>query len=54
MRPYKIGVKAGTEPDWFAAYQIGQRMTPEFTMKDSEGIERVFIVGDGKLEPSLA
>ncbi|OBT41567.1 hypothetical protein VE00_09161 [Pseudogymnoascus sp. WSF 3629] len=46
MYPYKIGVKAGTEPDWFAAYQIGQRMTPEFTMKDAEGIERVFIVGD--------
>jgi phenol 2-monooxygenase len=50
MYPYKIGVKAGTEPDWFAAYQIGQRMTPEFTMKDAEGIERVFIVGDGKLQ----
>jgi len=50
MYPYKIGLKAGTEPDWFAAYQIGQRMTPEFTMKDSEGIERVFIVGDGKLQ----
>lgn len=52
MYPYKIGIKAGTEPDWFAAYQIGQRMTPEFTMKDAEGIERVFIVGDGKLRPS--
>lgn len=49
MYPYKIGVKAGTEPDWFAAYQIGQRMTPNFTMKDARGIERVFIVGDGKL-----
>ncbi|KAH6720084.1 putative phenol monooxygenase [Leptodontidium sp. MPI-SDFR-AT-0119] len=46
MYPYKIGVKAGTEPDWFAAYQIGQRMTPEFSLKDAEGVERVFIVGD--------
>ena len=48
MHPFEIGVKAGTEPDWFAAYQIGQRMTPEFTMRDGEGLERVFIVGDGK------
>lgn len=52
MYPYKIGVKAGTEPDWFAAYQIGQRMTPEFSMKDTQGIERVFIVGDGMLQSS--
>jgi phenol 2-monooxygenase len=48
MYPYKIALKAGTEPDWYAAYQIGQRMTPEFTLQDAEGIERVFIVGDGK------
>lgn len=45
--PYKIAVKDGTEPDWWAAYQIGQRMTPQFTSKTSDGIERVFIVGDG-------
>lgn len=48
MYPFEIGVKAGTEPDWFAAYQIGQRMTPKFSMQDGEGLERVFIVGDGK------
>ena len=52
MYPYKIGLKAGTEPDWFAAYQIGQRMTPEFTKKDANGVERVFIVGDGELQLS--
>jgi phenol 2-monooxygenase (NADPH) len=47
--PYNIEVKKGTEVDWWAAYQIGQRMTPSFSMKGPDGSERVFIVGDGKL-----
>jgi phenol 2-monooxygenase len=50
LYPYNIRVKSGTEPDWYAAYQIGQRMAREFSMKDSEGAERVFIVGDGKFK----
>lgn len=48
LAPYTIKVKDGTEVDWWAAYQIGQRMTPEFSMKDSHGNERVFIAGDGE------
>ncbi|KAH6989689.1 putative phenol monooxygenase [Ilyonectria sp. MPI-CAGE-AT-0026] len=46
LAPYSIKVKEGTEVDWYAAYQIGQRMTSHFTSKDDEGLERVFIVGD--------
>lgn len=46
--PYKIDVKDGTVVDWWAAYQIGQRMAPSFSLKDDAGVERVFIVGDGK------
>lgn len=46
--PYKISMKAGTEVDWWAAYQIGQRMTSKFSMKDDAGQNRVLIVGDGK------
>jgi phenol 2-monooxygenase (NADPH) len=46
--PYEIKIKEGTEPDWWAAYQIGQRMAPRFSAKTSDGVERVFIVGDGK------
>lgn len=46
--PYKIKVREGTEVDWYAAYQIGQRMTDAFSKEDSHGAERVFIVGDGK------
>lgn len=46
--PYKIKVKEGTEPDWWAAYQIGQRMTPKFSSRTPDGVDRVFIVGDGK------
>jgi phenol 2-monooxygenase len=46
--PYNISVKEGTTPDWWAAYQIGQRMTPKFSARTPDGIDRVFIVGDGK------
>ena len=49
LRPYKIGLKKGAVVDWWAAYQIGQRMAPEFSLKDAQGMERVFIVGDGKI-----
>lgn len=49
FKPYKIGLKKGAVVDWWAAYQIGQRMAPEFSLKDDQGVERVFIVGDGKL-----
>jgi phenol 2-monooxygenase len=45
--PYKFSIKKDTEVDWWAAYQIGQRMTTRFSLKDSEGQDRVFIVGDG-------
>lgn len=47
FRPYNIGVKEGTTPDWWAAYQIGQRMTPKFSRTTPDGAERIFIVGDG-------
>jgi phenol 2-monooxygenase len=46
--PYKIAVKEGTEVDWWAAYQIGQRMADSFCVRDKSGIPRVFIAGDGK------
>ncbi|KAK9444772.1 Monooxygenase, FAD-binding protein [Metarhizium brunneum] len=44
--PYKINIKQGTAPDWWAAYQIGQRMTPKFSARANDGVDRVFIVGD--------
>lgn len=47
--PYTISIKPGTTVDWWAAYQIGQRMTSKFAMVDESGLERVFIVGDGKV-----
>jgi phenol 2-monooxygenase len=45
--PYKIKIKEGTVPDWYAAYQIGQRLTPKFSSRTPDGVDRVFIVGDG-------
>ncbi|KAH7029457.1 FAD binding domain-containing protein [Microdochium trichocladiopsis] len=44
--PYSIKVREDTEVDWYAAYQIGQRMTEAFTKQDKQGAERIFIVGD--------
>ncbi|THV96016.1 putative phenol monooxygenase [Aureobasidium pullulans] len=44
--PYKIKIKGGTVPDWYAAYQIGQRMSPKFSSRTPDGVDRIFIVGD--------
>jgi phenol 2-monooxygenase len=48
--PYSIRIKEGTTPDWWAAYQIGQRMTSKFSARTHDGVDRVFIVGDGKFD----
>lgn len=47
FKPYYIRPKREDAIDWWAAYQIGQRLCPEFIVKDSNGVGRVFIVGDG-------
>lgn len=47
--PFEIKIKEGTKPDWWAAYQIGQRMTPKFSARTPDGVDRVFIVGDGEI-----
>lgn len=49
FKPYYIRPKNDGAVDWWAAYQIGQRVSDRFTVKDSKGTNRVFIVGDGKL-----
>lgn len=48
FKPYYIQPKTEGAVDWWAAYQIGQRVSDRFAVKDSRGINRVFIVGDGK------
>jgi hypothetical protein len=47
LKPYYIRPKKDGAVDWWAAYQIGQRVAHNFSVKDSKGINRVFIVGDG-------
>lgn len=44
--PYKIKPRRPDAVDWWAAYQIGQRVSEQFTKQDSKGVDRVFIVGD--------
>lgn len=51
FKPYYVKVKEGTEIEWWAAYQVGQRVAERFVQKDSTGMPRIFIVGDG--EPPL-
>lgn len=49
FQPYNIRLKPGGTVDWWAVYHIGQRLLNDFTIKDSAGTNRVFLVGDGKL-----
>ncbi|MCJ1399866.1 hypothetical protein MMC11_003069 [Xylographa trunciseda] len=46
LQPYQIKLKENCDVDWWAAYQIGQRMTETFAQKDRTGVPRVFISGD--------
>ncbi|KAJ6113381.1 hypothetical protein N7523_006698 [Penicillium sp. IBT 18751x] len=46
FKPYYIRPKKDGAVDWWAAYQIGQRVTDSFSVKDSKGANRVFIAGD--------
>ncbi|KKZ59031.1 hypothetical protein EMCG_00896 [[Emmonsia] crescens] len=46
LQPYYIKPKYDEAVDWWTAYQIGQRVADKFVVKDSKGIQRVFIVGD--------
>jgi phenol 2-monooxygenase len=48
FKPYKIKPRRPDAVDWWAAYQIGQRVSENFTKQDSKGVNRVFIVGDGE------
>jgi 2-polyprenyl-6-methoxyphenol hydroxylase-like FAD-dependent oxidoreductase len=53
IKPYYLRPKDDDAIDWWAAYQIGQRVCPEFIVKDKNGVGRVFIVGDGILPDTL-
>ncbi|KAE9974284.1 hypothetical protein EG327_008821 [Venturia inaequalis] len=44
--PFRMAIKTGTEVDWSTAYAIGQRVASEFIKMDSNGVPRVFLVGD--------
>jgi phenol 2-monooxygenase len=48
LKPYYIKPISADAVDWWAAYQIGQRVSERFVQQDSKGVNRVFIVGDGK------
>ena len=43
MEPYNVEI---VKVDWWAAYQIGQRVATKFAVQDNQGTDRVFIMGD--------
>lgn len=43
MEPFNVEI---LKVDWWAAYQIGQRVASKFALQDKEGTDRVFIMGD--------
>ncbi|KAK5948421.1 hypothetical protein OHC33_010595 [Knufia fluminis] len=44
--PYKVEVKAGTYPIWWATWSVGQKLAERFIVDDAAGHPRVFLVGD--------
>ncbi|KAE8154661.1 FAD binding domain protein [Aspergillus avenaceus] len=47
LKPYYVRPKHGFDQvDWWAAYQIGQRVAESFEVKDDQSLGRVLIVGD--------
>ena len=54
VAPYRLDVKAGTKPPWWATWSVGQRLAEKFIVEDSAGHPRVFLIGDGKLSKLLS
>ncbi|KAF3479502.1 FAD binding domain-containing protein [Arthroderma uncinatum] len=46
FEPYHIKAKVEGVIDWWTVYQIGQRVADRFTIKDSKGMNRIFLTGD--------
>ncbi|KAJ5238774.1 hypothetical protein N7468_003393 [Penicillium chermesinum] len=44
--PYELRVKPGTKIEWMSTYEVGQRVAEQFAVYDSDGLARVFLVGD--------
>ena len=46
LSPYRVDVKKGTEVEWWAAYQVGRRVSERMIVPDAGGHPRVFLMGD--------
>lgn len=46
FKPHHMKQKAGTDVEWWTAYQVGQRVASRFEVKDSKQHPRVFLMGD--------
>ena len=45
-KPFRMKQKPGLEVEWWACYQVGQRVASKMALKDSSGHARVFLIGD--------
>ena len=48
MKQFRLRMKEGTQPFWWASYSVGQRLADNFIVNDSRGTPRIFLAGDGK------
>ena len=46
FKPHYMKQKAGTDIEWWTAYQVGQRVASRFEVTDSRQHPRVFLMGD--------
>jgi phenol 2-monooxygenase len=48
MGQYRFRMKEGTQPFWWAAYSVGQRLAEKYIISDEGGMPRIFLAGDGE------
>ncbi|KAF2756421.1 FAD/NAD(P)-binding domain-containing protein [Pseudovirgaria hyperparasitica] len=46
LHPYRVDMKKGTRPIWWAAYPIAQKTAKEQIVRDSQSHPRIFLAGD--------
>ena len=46
FKPCRFKPKEGTDIEWCAVYQVGQRVASPFAVADSKQHPRVFLIGD--------
>ncbi|KAL2816680.1 FAD binding domain-containing protein [Aspergillus granulosus] len=46
FQPYNLQIKPGTKVEWFSEYSVRRCVAANYSKNDSQGLPRVFLVGD--------